>query len=81
LIARRPVKSMWAFPGESHREQLAAAKLIDPFFDERAVRRAGRSLEIEFEVAHGLGRIAGLGIGHTEAALALSILGIQLERL
>jgi len=72
---------MWAFPDEGHREQLAAAKLIDPFLDERAVRRAGQSLEIEFEVAHGLGRIAGLGIGHAETALALSILGIQLERL
>ena len=68
------MKSNEALPGDRRRKPLTAAKLIDPFFDKRAVRRAGRSLEIEFEVAHGLGRVAGLGIAHAEAALALSIL-------
>ena len=58
-----------------------AAKLINSLLYERAIRRVGRSLEIELEVVHGLASIAGLGIGQAKAAPALGVLWIQPKRL
>ncbi len=58
-----------------------AAKLVDSLLYERTIRRVGGSLEVEFVVAHGLGRIASLGIGHAQPALALNVLRVQLQRI